>query len=220
MARWYKKWWGILLIVVFIFVIAIICIFGFYVYRASQQIKSGLSSDNLSGQQKYDAVNKDSFWTGTSSPKVTIVEFADFACPHCKASFPVIRALSVKYKNDIKLIYRDFPLLTDHSVDLALAARCAGEQGLFWPMHDKLFMNQGVSTSTEFAALAMQTGANMDKYNVCYNSKKYFPQIQKDISDGNGFGISGTPTWFINGYKIEGDIPMATWEEIITKFLK
>ena len=160
-------------------------------------------------------MTKDSYWLGSDKPKVTIIEFGDFACPHCEEAFPTIREISVKYKDDIKFIWRDYPVVADYSALLALSARCAGEQGLFWPMHDKLFQNQGVSTADQLSILANQIGADLTRYNDCVNKQKYLAQIQKDLTDGQSFEISGTPTYFINGYKVEGNMPYDMFVKII-----
>ncbi len=224
---WYKKWWGVLLVVLAMLFLALLVAIGFYFVSLVQGYKTGNLSlnaqidSNLTGQ-KYDATadTENDYWLGSANPKITIVEFADFACPFCEASFPNIRELTVEHKNDIKFIFRDFPIKQSYSADLALAARCAGEQGLFWPMYDKLFLNQGVSTQGQLEELANEIGADMNNFDSCFTSQKYLPQIQKDFTDGQNLGVKGTPTWFVNGYKLEGDIPMSGWEEIIDKFTK
>lgn len=219
--HWYKTWWGITLGLVGTFILIIGIALSFYFVSLFKQ-----AANNNSGQKieftgkKYEAENENSYWLGSANAKITIVEFSDFACPYSVKSFPTIRELSTKYKDKIKFVYRDYPLRQEYSADLALAARCAGEQGLFWPMHDKLFLNQGVSTVENATRLAKQIGADMNRFNDCMKNKKYISQIQKDIIDANSFEVSGTPTWFINGYKLEGDMPMKTWEEIINKFIE
>lgn len=210
---WFKTWWGGLAIVFLTIILIFIVAAGFYIYNSVKVAKkpAGLK---LSGQQ-YDAAAGDNYWTGSDKAKITIVEFGDFACPVCEQSFPTIREISLKYKNDIKFIWRDYPVVADYSALLALAGRCAGEQGLFWPMHDKLFQNQGVNTADQLTALANQVGADTARFNDCLTKQKYLPQIQKDMSDGQTFGNTGTPTYFINGYKIAGDIPYNTFVQII-----
>lgn len=174
--------------------------------------------------QKYEVPTENDYWLGTSTPQITIVEFADFACPYCKNSYTTIRDLGNKYGSLVKIVLKDFPLHTD-SLDLAMAARCAGEQknsangGLFWPMHDKLFENQSKSTSS-LPDLAVSIGANANDFKNCLASKRYLPYIQKDYQDGVRLGVTGTPTFFINGYRISGEIPKNKFEEIINQFLK
>ena len=222
--NWYKKWWGIILIIISILLLSTFFAFAFTVINI---IKDENTSTYKITEPKLDQETKiliegseKNYWIGSANPKITIVEFADFACPYCQNSFSKIREISVKYKNDVKLIFRDYPVIAEYSLDLALSARCAGEQGLFWLMHDKLFANQGVSTAEEIYELAKQIGADENRFKECISSKKYEIAIQKDFSDGQSLEITGTPVWFINGNKIEGDIPYDTFIQIIEQFLK
>jgi len=159
------------------------------------------------------------YWIGASNPKITIVEFVDFSCPLCKNSFTKIREISLKYKKDVKIIFRDYPMY-EHSLDLAMAARCAGEQGLFWLMHDKLFQNQGMYEKNQLSELANQIGADVNKFNNCFTNKKYLSDIKNDFTDAEKLEVAGTPTWFINGAKVAGDIPYGLFVEIVEELIK
>ncbi len=159
---------------------------------------------------------------GTSDPKVTIVEFSDFACPFCKASFPGLREVSVKYKDSVKIIFRDWPG-HDSSLNLAMAAYCAGEQNKFWEMHDKLFQNQSDTfgnDKNQLAALAQQLGVYNQEFQTCFDQQKYLPQIQKNFTDSELLAVAGTPTWFINGEKIEGELSVSDLEKLIAPYLR
>lgn len=209
----------LILILAFIAVLAVA--FGFYIYNSYKNIKGGQSqaSQVLQGVQYKAEGDGSSYWTGSASPKVVIVEFADYNCPLCKNSYTKIREIGLKYKKDVKIIHRDLPIL-ENSLELSLAGRCAGEQGLFWLMHDKLFQNQGKFTIDQLPELANQIGADKARFNQCLSDQKYLPQIKKDFSDAENFGITGTPTWFINGYKVEGDIPYNLFIQIVENLLK
>ena len=218
---WYRKWWGVLIIIILAIVLFFLAASAFYFLGEIRNAKLKLSQAGreLTGEQ-YPAAASNSYWLGSTNAKITIVEFGDFACPVCLQSFPTVREISLKYKNDIKFIWRDYPVVSDYSATLALAGRCAGEQGLFWPMHDKLFQNQGVSSAAELTTLANQIGADINRFKDCLNKQKYFPQIQKDLTDGQTFGIAGTPTYFINGYKLAGDVPLDVFIQIIEQLRK
>lgn len=216
--KWHKKWWGILIIIASVIFLALLLAFSLYIFSLAKKIAA--EQKPVTSEKKYNAENENSFHLGANDPKINIVEFSDFACPFCKSSSPVIRDIVLKYNKDIKLIYRDFPVKQEYSMDLAMAARCAGEQGLFWPMHDKLFQNQGVSEKNQIENLAKEAGVEPVKFKNCVENKKYLPQIQKDYADATDLKITGTPTWFINGYKVEGDMPKETWEKIINELLK
>lgn len=222
--KWYKKWWGVILIIVFVLLLSTFFAFAFTILDVIKNVKTEnykITEKEL--DRKTRALiegSEKNYWIGSANPKITIVEFADFSCPYCQNSFSKIREISVKYKNDVKIIFRDYPIMTDYSSDLALTARCAGEQGLFWLMHDKLFANQGISTTEEMSELAKQIGADESRFKECLNNKKHLTTIQKDFSDGQSLGITGTPTWFINGNLVEGDIPYSTFIQIIEQLLK
>jgi len=213
---WLKTWWGRLVVLFITIILVFLVAAGFFFYDgikgAIKEQSDGLIK--LSGQT-YPAADNDHYWLGSAKAKITIVEFGDFACPVCEKEYSVIREISQKYKNEVKFIWRDYPVVAEYSALLALAGRCAGEQGLFWPMHDKLFQNQGVNTIDQLNILANQIGADMARFNNCFTKQKYLTQIQKDLNDGQTFGLSGTPTFFINGYKVEGDVPYDTFVKII-----
>lgn len=213
---WFKAWWGRLVIALLTLVLILAVAIGFYIYNNIKAAKLELKQTGIKlGGEQYKAAEGDHYWLGSDKAKITIVEFGDFACPVCEKAFPTTGALRLNYKNDIKFIWRDYPVVAEYSALLALGGRCAGEQGLFWPMHDKLFQNQSVSTTGQLSAIANQVGADTVRFNDCLTKQKYLPQIQKDLSDGQTFGITGTPTYFINGYKIAGDIPLDTFIKII-----
>jgi len=159
---------------------------------------------------------------GATNPKLTIVEFADFQCPYCLASFPAMRAASVKYKDSIKIIFRDWPGHTN-SIALAEAAYCAGEQNKFWDMHDKLFQHQSDTfgaNKNDLAQLASELGIYNTQFQTCFDTQKYLPLIQKNFADSQTLGVRGTPTWFFNGKKAEGAITSTDFDTIVESYLK
>jgi len=223
-----KKWWKIFLFSV-LTLLAIFLVAGvFYVINLASTLegKEYNYSSILNQLEKYPTATDNTkitglnnYWLGSSRPKLEIVEFGDFNCPNTKNSFTKIRELGLKYQDSVKIIYRDYPVYED-SMDLALAGRCAGEQGLFWLMHDKLLTQQDNFSLNDLSGLANQIGANVVKFNNCLNSKKYLNDIKKDYADGEELGVKGTPTWFINGFKIEGDIPYDLFAQIVEKLSK
>lgn len=221
---WYRKWWGMLILTVSMLSLALGFAFSLAIIATLRNGGEGTPIDQKEtsfSQDKLPLIEGDdnNYWFGSSKPQITIVEFADFSCPHCKKSFSKIREISKKYK-DIKIIFRDLPIISDHSVGLAMTARCAGEQGLFWVMHDKLFINQGLNSDEDMYQLAKEIGANENRFKDCYDNKKYFDDIEKDYNDAVELGATrGTPVWFINGQMASGDIPYDLFIEIIEKTL-
>ena len=193
----------------------------FYVVFQIREMKNNPQVGSAAaGQVFQNTEGTDNYFLGSSQPKITIVEFADFSCDHSKRSYPVIRAIVLKYSDRVKFIFRDYPYISEASLELAQAARCAGLQGLFWPMHDKLYQNQGATEKKDIAGLAVAAGVNREKFLLCMENKQTLPAVRKDMADAERFGVLGTPTWFVNGHKIAGDLPLETWEKIIEQLSK
>jgi len=222
MKPWYKKWWGIgIFFLVFIFLSAIFA-FLLLVMDIRQDAGSGQSTHLLASAKMPAKIigTEKNYWTGSADPKITIVEFGDFACHYCQKSFSKIREISRNNSKNIKFIFRDYPVISEFSPRLALAARCAGEQGLFWVMHDKLFLNQGIKDDENVLSLFSQIGGDQERFQACYKNNKYLPDVEKDLLDGQALSISGTPTWFINGQRLEGDVPYEYFINLINNILK
>lgn len=217
------KWLSIGLLAVFLgFIFA--CIFYiFYLVKTGEWKNGQPASEKLNNstidENKLKGITKDNYWFGSSKPKVTIIEFGDFSCAQCKEAFPTVREIVSTYK-ETKIIFKDYPVISTDSANLASAGRCAGEQGFFWPMYDKLFLNQGVTQRQDLIELAKQVGADTERFANCFDNKKYEAKIKQDFQDGNDLNISGTPTWIINGYKIEGAPPREAFIGIIDELLK
>ncbi|MFH0892385.1 MAG: thioredoxin domain-containing protein [Candidatus Falkowbacteria bacterium] len=218
MDRWYKKWWGIGLLILATIFLALVFTALFYV---SDIVKASLKDNRQENLEKINRLisgeEDANYWMGSADPKVTIVEFSDYSCPYCRDFFPKIREIGLKYKKDVKIIFRDYPVVNVYAANLALGARCAGEQGLFWLMHDKLFLNQGITGKEEILELAKQAGVNEGKFAHCFDNKTYLREIERDLSDGNALDISGTPTIFVNGERFSGNIPYDYLIQIINQ---
>jgi protein-disulfide isomerase len=156
---------------------------------------------------------------GDSDAPVTIIEFSDFECPFCTRFYQnTLSQIDEKYikTGKVKFVYRDFPLNIHANAQKAgEAAECAGEQGKFWEMHDKLF-DDGVSGGVDsFKQYASDLGLDTTKFNECLDSDKMASEVQKDFSDGSAAGVSGTPAFFINGIFISGAQPFEAFEQVI-----
>jgi len=230
--KWYKRWWAITFFIILLIILALILLAAFLILREVKNYQGqGLEGENnfqnqivyhLKNQKKYpDPEGSDNlnFSLGTTSPRLTIVEFSNFTCPRSGESYSKIRKLGLKYKDKVRVIFRHFPE-SEESLGLSLASYCAGEQGAFWPMHDKLFQNQGKISPQNLVTLAKQTGLDTNLFSKCLDSQKYQDEIVEDMKDGEEMGVAGTPTWFFNGYKISGDLPYEIMEGIITSLIK
>jgi len=156
---------------------------------------------------------------GNQDAKITIIEFSDFQCPYCEKfyseTFPQLKKEYID-TGKAKLIFRNFPLsFHENAMPSALAAECAKEQGKFWEYHDKLFENQQALDSSSLKKYALDLKLEINKFNDCLDNKKYQSEIQQDIQDGQSAGVTGTPSFFINGIPLEGAQPFSAFKQVI-----
>lgn len=158
---------------------------------------------------------------GPANAPITIIEFSDFECPYCHKWFAETWQQLVKaYPNQIRLYYRDFPLISIHpnAVPAAIAARCASDQNQFWAFHDKLYSNTTYGNST-YEAYAAAVGIDVTKFKACVAAKTYEKDVNADLEFGSNLGIRGTPTFFINGIPLVGAQPFSAFQKIIDQEL-
>lgn len=174
---------------------------------AAQPIENGI----------YDLATTDDPSLGSASARVTIVEFADFGCPYSRESSFVVRELATKYPNEVRFIYRDFPIGELHPIaqQAAEAGECAQDQGKFWEYHDKLYQNQSSLTEERLVEFAVELNMNVFQFESCLESGRYADEVVEDYQAGVEAGVRGTPTFFVNGNRIAGAIPKEILETII-----
>jgi protein-disulfide isomerase len=155
-------------------------------------------------------VASDDWVKGNIEGTITLVEYLDFECEACGAYYPVIKRLSEEYKDRVKFIVRYFPLPGHkNSMTSASAVEAAGKQGRYWEMHDIVFENQrdwGEKQAPDpkiFENYARQIGLDMDRYSKDIASQEVKDRIERDRETGQKLGITGTPTFFLNGEKIQ-----------------
>ncbi len=145
---------------------------------------------------------------GTNSARVAIIEYSDFDCSFCgrysRNVFPRIESDYIQ-SGKIKYFFRDLPEPIDTNAWFkARAARCAGDQGKFWQMHDLLFAHQP-ATSPEVIALTQTLGVDMGEFNQCISSEKYLQNIRRSAAGAKRMGLYGTPTFLIGTLSDDGD---------------
>jgi protein-disulfide isomerase len=165
---------------------------------------------------------------GKATAPITIIEFSEFQCPYCARGSKTMKEILEKYPNDVKVVFKHFPLaFHKQAADASKVALAAGEQGKFWEMHDKLFENQkqlkGKSPADmkEFGAgLAKQIGIDVNKFKKDFDNDKWDEIIKRDQALGKKLSVRGTPHFFVNGERVKGAQPAAKFEEIIKKQLE
>lgn len=158
---------------------------------------------------------------GPANAPITIIEFSDFNCPYCRQFNQVtFKALMDAYPNQIRFVYRDYPITSQELYVAALAAECAGDQGAYWPFHDALFSGQYDLGRDAYQAYAKSLGLDSTALLACIDSGKYGDEVQKDAHDAASLGITGTPTFFVNGLPMVGAQPLAQFTRVIDGELK
>lgn len=153
---------------------------------------------------------QDEAFRGESGATVAIVEYADFECPYCgQYEHEVYPQISKDYiqTGKVKYFFRDLPLsMHPHAMGAARAARCAGEQGKFWEMHDSLFAKQNAIRDVDMPGRAQELGLDTAKFSECLSSDRYTDEINKSAAEAQKLGIGGTPTFFIGKVDPNGEV--------------
>ena len=139
---------------------------------------------------------------GSENASVTVVVFADFTCPHCRADAPKIRASVEQFRGRAKLVYKYFPLTGpghERGRPAAFAAEAAHEQGKFWEMHDQIFAHPDALEDEDLIGYAQKIGVDVAKFRASYEGKRGEARIDADRKDGEVLDIHGTPAVFVNG---------------------
>ena len=192
-----KRFWIILAVI----------LVGFFGYIMLNKDKTSDSSGSVSAQGS-------SNYYGKEDSPVTVTEFVDFQCEACYAYYPYVKEVKEKYKDKVRFQVRNFPITSGHQFALqaARAAEAAARQGKFWEMHDKIFEGQKVWEQTQnpqnyFDQYAEAVGLDMEKYRTERDSSDVAAVINKDLADVKELGGTGTPTFAINGKKVEKTAP-------------
>lgn len=155
---------------------------------------------------------------GNSNAKVTLLEYSDFECPFCLKHLDTLDQLLADYPNDVRLVYRHFPLsFHPEAQKAAEASECASAQGKFWEMHDAIFAANaaGEMSVGKWKSIAADLGLNTNDFNTCLDSGEMAGVVNAQLQEGSAAGIGGTPGTFVNGQLIEGAVPLATFKQVI-----
>ncbi len=152
---------------------------------------------------------------GAKNAKVTLIEYSDFECPFCKRHEPSITQALKDFPNDVRVIYRQYPLVSIHqnAEKAAEASECAAKLGgndAFWKMHNRLFEKSPDLGPDSLLAAAKDVGVDAAGFKTCLESGATKARVDADTASGNDSGVEGTPATFINGQLVSGAVPYAT----------
>jgi protein-disulfide isomerase len=154
---------------------------------------------------------------GPQKAPVTIVEFADYECPYCQKVAAEVKKLQADLSDKVAFTYKDFPIHS-RSEKAAEAARCAGKQGKFWELHDELFHSKELDVD-QLKAQARALKLDSSEFDKCLDSGEEAEAVDRDHKEGTRLGISGTPSFFINGHFMSGALDYATLRQIVEQQL-
>lgn len=235
--HWYKRKGCLAFFITGIIILLALVFFGIKVFLLVQKINRGeialpnkystnqILPANFSLNNEIKKIDVDVGNDPALGPKgapVTIVEFSDFECPISEQVHTIIEDMVKIYGSQIRYVFRDFPnsLIHNNAEKAAEAGECAHEQGKFWEYHDKLFVNQNNLTEDALKQYAVDIGLDRQPFINCLDSDKYAAEVKQDTDDGILAGVRGTPTWFIDGVKVEGVIPAEQFKQIIDGQIK
>ncbi len=149
---------------------------------------------------------------GRDDAPVTLVEYANFECPFCGRAEPTIRELMAENGDDLRYVFRHLPLadVHPHAQMAAEATEAAHAQGAFWEMHDLLFAHQSELTPRDLRAYAGQLGLDVDRFVDDLRRRRHAARVNADIAGADASGVSGTPSFFVNGRRHHGVYDVAT----------
>jgi protein-disulfide isomerase len=143
---------------------------------------------------------------GDENAACTLVEYGDYQCPHCGRAYPIIKRVQKHFGNRLRFVFRNFPLNEIHAQaeSAAETAEFAGSQGKYWEMHDLLFENQTRFSPMLFEELAQELKLNPTDLRDALAKGEYRAHVHSDFMSGARSGVNGTPTFFINGQRLDG----------------
>lgn len=237
---WYRKTWGkIVLAVASTFVIATVLfssVVGWYWWQLKQgktivldkpenfTVTRSVATNATAGIDRAKLESGLNPLLGTGSPVVTIVAFMDFKCPYSKEAAPILRQLASKYSSKVKIIFRNFPADSIHpgASYLAEISRCAYRQNRYLAVFDQLYVQQDQLTDPlsddQLTSLAASSGLDMTRLKTCLADPSTAQEVNNDLVVGAAADVRGTPTYFVNGTKAEGVIPVDVWAGYIENF--
>lgn len=196
---------------------------GLVVYETASVLEQGRaaflasSRSQLPSLQRVPLETDDDPASGAADAPVHIVEFGDFQCPFCAQAAPDLARIRAEYPGIIRFQYRDFPVMSSHpdAVAAAMAGECAQDAGKFFEYHDALFADQSDLSVQGLKRAAAAVGIPAPAFAECLDTERYRNEVLNDFDEGQQLGVTGTPTFFINGSRVAGVITYDMWKRVM-----
>lgn len=239
---WHKTVGGIAFLSVSSIILLIVLIFaGFFVFY-SVQLKFGDAGklvkefartetgalttkvllEKLAKVEKLEQhIRKHNAVLGAEKVPVTIIEFVDFECEYSREAYPIVKSVAQKYSQVVSIVFKHLPMEQLHpdAEIAASASACAKAQGKFWEYHDLLFERKKLGLAS-LLGYAQELKLNISQFNLCLTENKFEKDVAQDMMDAAQLGLKGTPTYIVNGYKIEGTLTAELWDKVILELLQ
>ncbi len=171
--------------------------------------------------KEYKVEIGDSPIRGSEEAVVTIVEWSDFQCPFCNRVSPTLAQIKKEYGDRVRLVFKHMPLSIHPQAGAAhAAAEAAHRQGKFWEMHDRIFQNQRDLSVPTLESHAVAIGLDMDQFRKDVEAEEVASRINEDLQQANQLGVTGTPSFFINGRFLSGAQPFANFKRFIDEAIE
>jgi protein-disulfide isomerase len=159
---------------------------------------------------------------GPRTAPVTIIEYGDFGCPSCWYWYKlgVLNQLRLRYGEQIRFVWRDYPVITLLSPKAAEAGQCANDQGKFWEFHDAVYEHEGAIQASDLQAYAAAIGLNMSQFNECVGSGRYKDRVNAEQYEAFDHGYNGAPFFLVNNQLLRGAQPLSVFSSIIDPMLE
>jgi protein-disulfide isomerase len=156
---------------------------------------------------------------GPADAPVTLVEYGDYECSHCGHAYPIVKALQKKFGKQLRFVFRNFPLREIHpNAEVAAeTAEFAATRGKFWDMHDLIFENQNSLSEQMLGRLVQRLTLDKQALTEALGSGAFAERVQRDFSGGVRSGVNGTPTFFVNSQRHDGDFELETLRQAINR---
>ena len=232
-AKWYKTKPGIVFLVILSVIAILVFLFAVFVAYYAIKIKLGDGGDlqkkfavglNTTEEIRLDLkkyLRTDNVIIGKADAPITIFLYYDLMCPVCARSDSDFSAMIEKYKDIVRVVFKNFPIESSHpgTIDLAGVAICAHEQGKFLEFTNSLYLGQKFDRESA-DLIAKSLKMDTKKFKLCSDENRYRSTVENDMAELSSMGLRGTPTFFVNGLRFEGAITMEKWDQIIVNELK